>query len=300
MTEGLPCQDHCAIGMDIGGAKMEGSLVNSDGRVLRTLREPTPQGNREMLARIAEMVETIRDGQEIQGVGFAVPGSLHPKTGQLRNAPNSPAIDGAFLKKDLERTLPEYRVAVENDANCLAISEHRFGAARNYSHVVAIILGSGVGGGVIHEGRLFVGSRGLAPEFGHMPVDINGRFCADGNKGSVEAYLSGPSIRARYRDAGGDPAVETPEIFTRRADCAARAVLEETRLIFARFIAALVSIYDPEAFVLGGGVSRQDFFYSQSELISQFLFGTRQTPPILKAEGGDASGKLGAATLILG
>jgi len=228
-----------------------------------------------------------------------VPGSLDPNTGQLRNAPNSPAIDGAFLREDFQRALPNHRIAIENDANCLAISEHRFGAAKGYSHVVAIILGTGVGGGVIHEGRLFTGSRGLAPEFGHIPIDIDGRYCADGNKGSVEAYLSGPSLLGRYREAGGDPSVtRTEDIFHRTDDCAARALLAETALIYARFMAALISVYDPQVFALGGGVSRQDFFYRQSHLIAEFAFGTREPPPILRAEGGDASGKLGAAALI--
>jgi fructokinase len=283
--------------VDVGGTKVEGSLISENGGVHRTLRGPSPDENKAMLALIEEMVRELRGDTAIAGVGFSIPGSIDPETGLLRNAPNSPAINGTPLARDLEERLP-HPLFFHNDANCLVLSETRFGAARGYSQVVGIIMGTGTGAGVIHEGRLFHTPSGLAPEPGHLPLKFDGRPCMCGLNGCVEAYLSGPSILRRYHEIGGKHAT-TLEIFeNERGDPAAAAVLAETRMLYARFIAMLVSIYNPEVIVLGGGLSHQPMYYQQEELIAHYSFGTNKVPPILPAKGGDASGKLGAATLV--
>lgn len=290
-----------AIGFDIGGTKVECSLIDETGAIHNTLREPAPKDNPSMLALIERLTHEARAGHDIGGVGFSIPGSINPKTGLLRNAPNSPAIEGTALAADLKARL-QMPLAFENDANCLAASEARFGAARGYKHVVGIILGTGVGGGVIIDGRLLNGAHGLAPEIGHTIIDYRGRLCGCGNRGCVEAYLSGPSVLARYHDAGGSKEVtNTKDMYARQdSDTIAADIIEETDLIFCRFIGSLISMYDPQVFVLGGGLSLQPRFYNLSERIAEFSFGTKEIPPIKKAEGGDSSGKLGAAALIFG
>jgi len=286
-----------AIGMDIGGTKIEASLINECGEIQRTIREPALSENGPMLDRIAGMATSLSAGHDVLGYGFSIPGSIDAQ-GILRNAPNSPAIQASSLPADLATRISG-KLLFENDANCLAISERAFGAARGYKHVVGIILGTGVGGGVIIDGKTLHGWRGLAPEPGHMPLDIHGRLCLCGNRGCAEAYLSGPSLLRRYHDQGGHSAVlDTQELFQRPGDPLAAAVIQETAELYARFVAALISLYDPEVFVLGGGLSLQPLFYQQTELIGRYSFGTDKVPPILKAERGDASGKLGAAALI--
>ena len=287
-----------ALGIDIGGTKVEGALVDSGGKIHRNLRLPSPNKRRPMLDLLVDMVNRLQGNQTIEGIGFSTPGSLDPKTEILRNAPNSPGLEGTFLRADLEKRL-KLPLAFENDANCLTLSEARFGAARGLRHVVGIILGTGVGGGVLLNGRCFQGSRGLAPEIGHTILDVNGRLCLCGNHGCVEAYLSGPSLLRRYWEAGGSREMQqTSTLFSLKKDRIAQKVLAETGGLFARFIAALIAMYDPEAFVLGGGLSNQPFFYGLTSRIADYSFGTNRVPPILRAAGGDASGKLGAACLI--
>ncbi len=289
-----------ALGFDIGGTKVEASLIDSDGEIIETLRYPAPKENGAMLDLIVDMANRVIGSQDIEGIGFSIPGRLDPITGLLRNAPHSPAIENSALATDLSARLP-YRLAFENDANCLVSSEVMFGAARGYRHVVGIILGTGVGGGVIIDGQLLHGARGLAPEIGHMLLDINGRICGCGNQGCIEAYLSGPSVLARFHDAGGEAGVQdTKSLYQlRSSNTLAAQIIEDTEYYFVRMIGVLMSMYDPEAFVLGGGLSLQDRFYELSDEISKVCFGTDQAPPILRAEGGDSSGKLGAAALIL-
>lgn len=286
------------VGIDIGGTKVEGSLFDRSGRIQATERCPSPRQNSVMLDLIGDMVGRLAGQSVILGVGFSIPGSLDRASGLLRNAPNSPAIEGSPLRRDLQSRLP-YELVFENDANCLVLSEHRFGIARGCRHLVGIILGTGVGAGVMLDGRLLHGSGGLAPEPGHLPLDVLGRTCRCGNKGCVEAYLSGPAILARYHEAGGDTGVEDSQtLFQRTDDQVAKAILEETRYFFARFIAALVSLYDPELFVLGGGLAQQPLFRQAAGLASRYLFGSRRAPSLKLAAAGDASGKLGAAILV--
>ncbi len=290
-----------AIGFDIGGTKVEASLIDENGGIGGTLREPAPRDNAAMLDLIVRFATTLGATHAIEGIGFSIPGSIDPATGLLRNAPNSPAIEGTALREDLGRRL-ETRLAFENDANCLATSEAHFGAARGYRNVVGIILGTGVGGGVIIGGQVLHGAHGLAPEIGHTLLDIHGnRRCGCGNTGCVEAYLSGPSVLSRYHDAGGSEVVtNTKTLYARFAsDPVARETIEQTEYYFCRFIGALMSTYDPEIFVLGGGLSLQPRFYDLAEEIARYSFGTKVIPPIVPAERGDSSGKLGAAALVL-
>ncbi len=294
-----------AIGIDIGGTKVEGSLVNDAGLVLKSKRLPTQKNYALLKKEILSLIEELRAVREpplrdsaILGVGFSIPGSIDPKTRKLRNAPNSPEINGTTFFDDLACGL-DVPVRCENDANCLALSEHLFGAGIGVKNIFGLIMGTGFGGGLIHDGKLFTGRHGLAPEPGHTILEINGRQCLCGNQGCVEAYLSGPSIIKRFVEAGGDAQLkQTHEIFLAAAgDGTAKKIVQETLYYFARFIAALVSWYDPEMIVIGGGLSRIDAFYTCDDEIKKYVFGARDAPKIVAAQNGDASGKLGAAAL---
>ncbi|CAM2009158.1 ROK family protein [Acanthopleuribacter pedis] len=288
------------LGFDIGGTKIEAGLLDETGREWRTLREPTPARREDLLQTVVTMAEALGRGVAVAAVGFAIPGSLDPRTGLLRNAPNSPQINetpfGCDLRERINRPL-----FFDNDANCLVRSEVRFGIARGYDHVVGIIMGTGLGAGVLSGGRMIQGWRGLAPEPGHTVLHHHGRACLCGNRGCAEAYLSGTSIYARYREAGGQPlAGKAKDVFARReTNPIAGVVVEETLDLFARFTAGLIALYDPALIVLGGGVSEQVTYYRQESAIAAYAFGTDEVPPIRAAGLGPTSGKLGAAALAL-
>lgn len=291
-------KEKLAIGIDIGGTKIEAALVSLSGEIFNTLRVATPSNYQDMSRDLLHLIHDVKGDREVVGIGMSIPGSIDPDTKRLRNAPNSPAINGTDFFEHITRQTP-LPVILENDANCLVLSEYQFGVARGCHHVVGIILGTGVGAGVILDRELVHGSSGLAPELGHTIIDINGRPCLCGNQGCVEAYLSGPSLLKRFHEAGGDPSVQDAKIFFSLAhDPIAQKIIEETKIIFSRFVAAIVSMYDPEVIVLGGGVSQQKMFYECEKEISKFVFGSHKVPLIKRARGGDASGKLGAAALV--
>jgi fructokinase len=177
------------------------------------------------------------------------------------------------------------------------MSESLFGAAQNCKNVVGIIMGTGFGSGVILNGELLRGAHGLAPELGHTILAAHGRLCLCGNRGCVEAYLSGPSILARYREAGGQTVFANATDLFSSTESIAQKVAEETLSLFTRFMAALVSMYDPEVVVLGGGLANEKSYYRREKEIAGATFGSRQALPIRPAQHGDASGKLGAAAL---
>lgn len=285
-----------AIGFDIGGTKIEAAVISQEGLVTHTVRHQTPPMAIDMAKLILMLTQELQNKKpDVCGVGFSIPGSLEPKTGVLRNAPNSPSINQTdFFPKLISQIKLPYKV--ENDANCLMLSEARFGAAKGYSNAIGIIMGTGFGSGVWLDGKLFVGQRRLAPELGHTVLDVNGRLCLCGNQGCAEAYLSGPSILKRYHEAAGCICRTTEEIFVVE-DPIAKMIVQETLHLFDRFMAMLVSVYDPEIIILGGGLSRQKIYYGREEKIARHVFGSTEMVKIKPAAHGDASGKLGAATL---
>ncbi len=288
------------IGFDIGGTKIEAGLVDADGRLVATVRQATPPQRSALLAAMQAMVATLSAQHRPAAIGCSIPGSLDPSTGLLRNAPNSPQINGTPFGADVRALFP-LPVTFDNDANCLVRSEVRFGVARGLTHVVGLIMGTGLGAGVLAGGHMLVGARGLAPEPGHTVLHHAGRPCLCGNRGCAEAYLSGTAVYARYREAGGASLSDgTRAVFARYAtDPIAARVIAETLDLYARFVAGLIALYDPEMFVLGGGLSEQALYYEQAAGIARYAFGTDQVPPIRAAAQGPASGKLGAAAMAL-
>lgn len=288
--------DEFYIGIDLGGTKIEGAVITSTGNVLKSKRIATPTTYQDHKNELLHLIENLRKDFSIKGVGIATPGSIDPKTRLLRNAPNSPAINGTNFYEDLAKNL-DLPVKVENDANCLILSEFYFGHAKEYKNALGIIMGTGFGAGVIIDSKLLMSPNGLASEIGHSILDINGRKCLCGNKGCVEAYLSGPSLLKRFLEKYPNKNLKTTEEIFSNHDFETKTFIKEIQYEFSRLIASLISLYDPEIIVLGGGLSNQSLYYKCEEEIKSYVFGSDFCPKIIQAKHGDASGKLGAASL---
>jgi len=300
--------DSCAIGIDLGGTKTEVIVLGSDGDERWRRRLPTPAGDYEAtLATVVALVGQARQelGLSKATIGAGTPGSLTP-AGLIKNA-NSTCLNGRPLQRDLSAALGQ-PVAMANDANCLALSEAIDGAGAGAAVVFAVILGTGVGGGIAVHGRVLTGPNGLAGEWGHNPLpwatDADPRWrCYCGQAGCIEMLLSGPGLaRDHHVDTGGPNAIE---IATRAAagDAAAQATLARHAERLARALAHVINLLDPDVIVLGGGLSRLGHLY---EMVPKwwgrhvFAAGAADQPlqTLLKpALHGDSSGVRGAAWL---
>ena len=294
------------IGVDLGGTKTELVALDDAGQVCLRRREPTPAGDyAATVALIAAMVRDAERQLQVRAtVGLGVPGSVSPVTGCMRNA-NSTCLNDRPFRQDLEAALGR-SVCLANDADCFALSEATDGAGAGAPVVFGVILGTGVGGGIVVDGRLLTGACGVAGEWGHNPLpsgpDTEGiapPSCYCGRHGCIEAWLSGPGLAADHARTSGE--VLSPEHIVRcaadgDAACEATLVRHETRL--ARALAGVINLLDPHVIVLGGGLSRLDRLYRNvPRLWTPHVFSdhiaTRLCPPV----HGDASGVRGAAWL---
>lgn len=290
------------IGVDLGGTKIAACALRGDDEVGRW-RVPTPQGDYAgTVEAIAALVESIE--REIgQGgcVGVGHPGSVSPRTGLHRNA-NSLCLNGRDLAGDIERRLGR-PVRCANDADCLALSEAADGAGAGCHTVFAVIVGTGVGGGVAVGGKVLVGPNRICGEWGHNPMQgepIDGllaRPCYCGKSGCLEQYLSGPALEAEYARASGRVR-PLADIAADASDAAAREVIGRATDRLGRALAAVCNIIDPDAIVLGGGVSNvTPIVEGLPAQIAQHVFGDAFSTPVRQARFGDASGVRGAARL---
>jgi fructokinase len=246
------------IGIDLGGTKTEGIVMDATGAILTRERRPTPQA-----AGYTAILENVRDlalalergaGQPCR-VGIGTPGAISTRTGCLKNS-NTACLNGRPVKQDLEQLLArELRLA--NDANCFALSEALDGAGRGYGVVFGVILGTGVGGGIVFHGRLHEGPQHIAGEWGHNVLEPDGPPCYCGKRGCVETFLSGPGMVRDYRAHGGEAALDVPQILARAAagETAARGARERYLERFGRALSVVINLLDPDAVVLGGGMS---------------------------------------------
>jgi fructokinase len=273
------------IGIDLGGTKIEGIALDDAGQVLMRRRVPTPRGDYAgTLAAIAALVSEIEAATGARGtVGVGIPGALSRLTGRVKNA-NSTWLNDKPLQSDLEAALGR-PVRLANDANCFALSEAVDGAGRGARVVFGVILGTGVGGGIVVDGRLLEGPNAIAGEWGHNPLplpdgdDLPLRPCYCGRAGCIETYLCGPALQ-REREIDGEAAL------TRY----------EARL--ARALAGVINLLDPDVIVLGGGVSNVDRLYENvPRLWAAQVFSDHVATPLAKHVHGDSSGVRGAAWL---
>ena len=292
------------IGVDVGGTKLEVIAIDHDGREVLRRRMATPRGSYEgTLDAIRTLVLEAESEVGPSTVGIGMPGTISPATGLVKNA-NSTWLNGQPFGRDLMRVLDrELRLA--NDANCLALSEATDGAAAGASPVFAVILGTGVGGGLAVHGQIVVGVNAIAGEWGHNPVpwptagEWPGPPCYCGRTGCIETLLSGPGFEADHAEQLGIRLRGVEIVAAAEAgDAAAAATLARYEERLARSLAAIINVLDPEVIVLGGGLSNIDRFYlSVPRLWESFVFSDRVDTRLVRAQHGDSSGVRGAAWL---
>jgi fructokinase len=294
-----------ALGIDLGGSKIEIIGLDERGAVLLRRRRPSPRGSYDAtLAAIRAMVADAEAELGARGtVGVGTPGAISPATGLLKNS-NSTWLNGKPLDRDLAAVL-ERPIAMANDADCLALSEATDGAAAGAATVFAVILGTGVGGGLAVHGKVLAGPNAIAGEWGHNPLpwpdadELPGAACYCGLAGCIETWLSGPGLARDYRAHTGaerDP----PAIVSAAAigGAAADAALRRYELRLARGLAAVINLLDPQAIVLGGGLSQLTRLYTAVPAIwGRFVFSDSVRTPLSPAMHGDSSGVRGAAWL---
>ncbi len=293
------------LGVDLGGTKIEvAALSVSDGRFLLRERIATPAGDYEAtLAAIKNLVDSAeqRLGMRCLPVGVGIPGCLSPATGLVKGA-NSTALNGKPLDADLQRVLRR-PVRIQNDANCLAVSEAVDGAGQGARLVFAVILGTGVGAGIAIDGRVWAGAQGIAGEWGHNPAPVlagDGALpaCWCGRGACVEALLSGPGLAAGHAVRGGSGDAKTIVAAAHSGDASAQASLQRYTERLARALAQVINILDPDVIVMGGGMSNIAALYDEvPRLWTPHVFSDAVTTPLVQAVHGDSSGVRGAAWL---
>ncbi len=299
-SEGLNAMSGLRLGIDLGGTKIEGVILDR-GRVILRKRIATEQekGYFGILGNLYRIYEIMK--KEIRGrahtLGIGTPGVLSLQTGKLKNS-NTLCLNGRLSLEDLERHLGR-RLAVENDANCFAMAEALLGAGRGHQRVFGVILGTGCGGGIVEGGRMIKGLQGLAGEWGHMAIDPRGPVCYCGSRGCVETLISGGGLEKLYRKQFGT-AKRLPEIITAYRRKSPRAVKFVGQFFrhFGRSMANLINVLDPDIVVLGGGVSNiRELYTTGVREVKSRVFGNDFRTPIVKHQLGDSAGVLGAALL---
>lgn len=300
------------IGIDLGGTKTEGVIMDAAGNIFYRERRPTPQaeGYNAILDNVRALVSDLetKAGSRCH-VGIGTPGALSPTTGCLKNS-NTVCLNGRPVKSDLERLLAR-EIRIANDANCFALSEALDGAAQGAGVVFGVIIGTGVGGGIVVNGKLVEGAQHVAGEWGHNVLEPDGPPCYCGQRGCVETFLSGPGLALDYRTYGGDPSLDARAIAARAATGDARAESAMQRYLerFGRALAVVINILDPHAIVLGGGMSNVARLYTEGRTqLARHVFAAQGganaavasdelATRILRNVHGDSSGVRGAAQL---
>jgi fructokinase len=293
------------IGIDLGGTKIEAAVLDRDGRIVFRERIPTPGDYAGKINAIRLLVETAEKATGVSDalVGVGHPGSHNARTGLVRNA-NSTDLNGRPLNADLNAALGR-TVRCANDANCFALSEAADGAGAGAASVFGVIIGTGVGGGLVIEGKLHQGHDGNAGEWGHTglpwptPAEVPGPLCKCGKTGCVEAWCSGPALAADHaRVTGETKTAEQIAENTAQGDAAAIATLQRHADRLGRALANVVNLIDPEVIVLGGGLSNLPHLADTLQAkLSEWTFTDEVMTRVVINHHGDSSGVRGAAWL---
>lgn len=292
-------------GIDLGGTKIEGAIIDPARPEIAQHRLRLPTESTKGYDHVVGQIErVVADLEKTSGlprpavIGIGTPGATEPSTGLLKNS-NTVCLNGRPLRADLTARL-KTKVILANDANCCALAEATLGAARERSVVMGLILGTGVGGGIVVNGRLIDGHHGIAGEWGHNPIRGESHPCYCGRTGCVETVIAGPSLERFYRERGG-ASVRLPEIVQRAesGEPLARETLTRLRDKFGEAIAAVINILDPDAIVIGGGVGNLDLLYEAETraAIARHLFNPELRTELLRPALGDSAGVFGAAML---
>jgi fructokinase len=290
------------IGIDLGGTKIEATALDRNGDEALRRRVATPKGYDATLNAIADLVSEMEEVMGGHGsVGIGIPGVISAATGLVKNA-NSIALNGNRFDVDLGLKLGR-DIRVENDANCFALSEASDGAGSGFGSVFGVIVGTGCGSGIVVDGRVLKGRNRIAGEWGHTPLpwpqpsEYPGTSCWCGQRNCLETWIAGPSLAC---DAYGPGATDASSLPAEAAagDANAIAALARHADRMARGLAVIVNVLDPDAIVLGGGLSNMDHLYLElPKLLKKYAFSDVIDTPILRNKHGDSSGVRGAAWL---
>ncbi|MFZ5825311.1 MAG: ROK family protein [Bacillota bacterium] len=295
----------CAVGIDLGGTKLSGALVDRQGRILRSARAPTPAkgGPQAVFTAIRRLISSLIDqagDHEVLGIGLGICGPVDAAAGLSIQSPNLGWAQTPVLEHFRSFGLP---LAMENDVRCHAIGELHFGAGRGVRNFILIALGTGIGSGIVLDGRLYGGPKGVAGEIGHIVLEPGGPLCGCGKQGCFEAIASGVAIGRRANEAGlGATARELFELAAAGNGQALRLV-DQVAYDLGRGISTYINLMNPQRVILGGGVARAGALlfdplrrYTEQETMPCI----RSTYEILPAELGDEAGVVGAAALVPG
>ncbi|MBI2393727.1 MAG: ROK family protein [Deltaproteobacteria bacterium] len=303
--------DSLRVGVDLGGTKIEAVVLRArpaaaDPEILARVRVPTERDRGyahvvEAVARLLADVAREAGLAALPPIGVGMPGgvTLRRADGSRSDVPlvknsNTTCLNGQPFRRDLEARVGA-PVAFDNDANCFALAEATFGAARGAEVVFGVIMGTGVGGGVVVRGRTWSGLHGIAGEWGHVVLEPrDGPPCYCGKRGCIETFLSGPAIERAYaaRTGARRPLIE----IAKAADGA--ETIDATLEIFGRALATVIDVLDPSVIVLGGGVSNLAALYERGPAaVARWVFNDELATPIVKHALGDSAGVLGAAML---
>jgi predicted NBD/HSP70 family sugar kinase len=296
-------------GIDLGGTKIEGVI-------LKSIADPTPivrtrvdteasKGYEHIVSQIARLVAEMErsSGLKPGAIGIGTPGVLDPTLQTMKNC-NTVVLNGQPLRKDIENAL-RLRIEMANDANCFALAETQWGvvsqSAAGARLVFGIIMGTGVGGGIVMDGRIWNGRHGIGGEWGHNFLDESGGPCYCGKTGCVETVISGPATERYYKSLTGQ-SLKLKEIVARfrdGSDEAATKTIQRLCHFFGKSVSVITNLLDPDVIVIGGGVGNIDVLYSSGlEELGRFIFNNRVEVPLLKPSLGDSAGVFGAAALV--
>jgi fructokinase len=288
-------------GIDLGGTKIEGVVLDAEGREHFRERVPTDQSSYDaLLGGIEQLYRRMvgATGGAAHTLGIGTPGAISPRTGLLKNAPNTPCLIGRPFAGDLRARLGR-DFTIENDANCFALAEALHGAGRGKRVVFGVILGTGCGGGIVIDGRVHRGLQAIGGEWGHMVIDPRGPLCYTGHRGCVETFISGSGLERRHAEQRAErkSAAEIVAAW-RRGEAPATATMDEFLGHFGQALANLIGILDPDIVVLGGGLSNVDELYTRGVAeVAKRVFSDSLETPIVKHALGDSAGVIGAALI---
>ncbi len=310
------------IGIDVGGTNLRGALVSREGKIIRRMKIASEAhvGIDAVIKNLVNLIKTIGEGEDLAGVGIGIPGIIDSKNGIITQAPNISNVRNYPIRERLRQKLGEETpVVVENDANCAAVGEWWMGAGRDVDSLIMLTLGTGVGGGIILDGKLWAGADGMGGEIGHMTIYPDGARCNCGNFGCLESYSSASAVRRMVKEILEDSSVVTvfreevphidpamiPEVVMKAAveeDKAALGIWERFGTALGIGMASCVNILNVEMVVLGGGVSQAwEMFIGRAkeELRKRGLKAPVERVKVRKSVLGDDEGIIGASYLAL-
>jgi len=284
------------IGIDLGGTKIEGVLLDDNFNIIKRIRVLTPNHDyNSILNSVKDLIFKLKIGLDSPvTIGMGIPGTFSSTTG-IVNHSNTPCLIGTSLQKNLENLIGQ-KILMENDSNCFALAESKLGIAKNYDVVFGIILGTGVGSGLVIGGNVIHGRNNFTGEWGHHSIIFDGKLCYCGRKGCLDQYISGPSLERHWTELTGKKESVSEIIYNN-----SEKEISEWKYDFLNFFAIgvsnIINILDPDVIVLGGGLSNISFLYDEGIEFIKKESSNHQNTPILKNELGDSAGVFGACLL---